>query len=133
MGLKPIKSLAVNETYTASVPDSFYSAASITESERYRWVLQELGRVEAELIKKFSTPFVRFQMVVGYRWQFDSDPHFFSDFDYNGAGGSPNLSGCDHAYRQALGSGPEPISVLQIPLDVRGAQQDFQRGRGPSH
>jgi exopolysaccharide production protein ExoY len=64
MGLEPIKSLTVNETNTASVPDSFYSAASITESERYRWVIQELGGVEAELIKKFSTPFVRFQMVV---------------------------------------------------------------------
>jgi exopolysaccharide production protein ExoY len=64
MELEPIKSSVESATDTASLPDYFYSAASVIESERYRWVMQDLDRVEAELMERFARPSIRFQLAV---------------------------------------------------------------------
>ena len=62
MDFEPAKSSAVSEADTASLPDYFYSAAAVIESERYRWVMQDLDRVEAELIERFERPSIRFHL-----------------------------------------------------------------------
>ncbi len=56
MGLEPIKtSLESDATEAAAIPDYFYSAAAVIESDRYRWIMQDLDRVEAELNAKSRT------------------------------------------------------------------------------
>jgi len=47
MALEPMKS-AESEVSATSVPDYFYSAASVIESDRYRWVMRDLDHVEAQ-------------------------------------------------------------------------------------
>jgi exopolysaccharide production protein ExoY len=64
MGLEPLKSSVESEADTASVPDYFYSAASVIESDRYRWVMNDLDRVEAELNERFQRPSVRAHLVM---------------------------------------------------------------------
>ena len=39
----------------AAIPDYFYSAAAVIESDRYRWIMQDLDRVEMELKAKSLT------------------------------------------------------------------------------
>jgi lipopolysaccharide/colanic/teichoic acid biosynthesis glycosyltransferase len=63
MELEPVKS-SVESADTASLQDYFYSSASVVESERYRWVMQDLDRVEAELVERFARPSVRFQLAI---------------------------------------------------------------------
>jgi exopolysaccharide production protein ExoY len=56
MGREQIKtSLEGDATQVAAIPDYFYSAAAVIESERYRWVMQDLDRVESELKAKSRT------------------------------------------------------------------------------
>src|SRR5581483_5330784 len=63
MGLEPMKTSAETE-FASSIPDYFYSAASVTQSERYSWLMEDLGRVEAELKQKQATLAFRFQLVI---------------------------------------------------------------------
>jgi len=63
MALEPMKS-AESEVSTTSVPDYFYSAASVIESDRYRWVMRDLDHVEAQLKERFARPAIRIQLAV---------------------------------------------------------------------
>jgi lipopolysaccharide/colanic/teichoic acid biosynthesis glycosyltransferase len=53
MATEPIKTSLDSEA-VASIPDYFYEAASVIESDRYRWVMQDLDRIEVELQEKFA-------------------------------------------------------------------------------
>jgi exopolysaccharide production protein ExoY len=64
MGLEPIKLSAEAEASAGSVPDYFYSAASVIESDRYRWVMQDLDRFEKEIKERFQRPFIRIQLAL---------------------------------------------------------------------
>jgi len=48
----------------ASVSEHFYAAASVIESDRYRWVMQDLDRVEAEVRERFERPSIRLQLAL---------------------------------------------------------------------
>jgi len=54
MATEPIKTSLDSETVAASIPDYFYEAASVIESDRYRWVMQDLDRIESELQDRFA-------------------------------------------------------------------------------
>jgi exopolysaccharide production protein ExoY len=64
MGLEPIKLSAEAEASAGSVPDYFYSAASVIESDRYRWVMQDLDRFENEIKERFQRPSIRIQLAL---------------------------------------------------------------------
>jgi exopolysaccharide production protein ExoY len=53
MGLEPIKTSPESEA--ASLPDYFYSAASVIQNDRYRWFMEDLDRIDAELRQRRAT------------------------------------------------------------------------------
>ena len=62
MGLDLLRLTLETEDSPVAVPDDVYSAASIIESARYRWCVDNIGPMEAEVIERFSRPWVRFQL-----------------------------------------------------------------------
>jgi len=65
MAPEPLKLTSLESEATASsVPDHFYSAAAVIESDRYRWVMHDLDRVEAELRERFAQPSIRVQLAI---------------------------------------------------------------------
>ena len=63
MALEPMKS-AESEVSATSVPDYFYSAASVIESDRYGWVMRDLDHVEAQIKERFARPSIRVQLAL---------------------------------------------------------------------
>ena len=55
MGLDPVKTSAESDAAAGSIPDYFYSAASVIQNDRYRWFMEDLDRVDAELREKRAT------------------------------------------------------------------------------
>jgi exopolysaccharide production protein ExoY len=64
MELEPFKSSVESEADTSSVPDYFYSAASVIESDRYSWVMNDLERVSVEVNERFCRLSIRVQLAV---------------------------------------------------------------------
>src|SRR5690349_6922681 len=65
MGLEPLKTSLDTEARTAnSVPDYFYSAASVIEGDRYRWCMEDLDPIEAEVNARFQQPWIQFQLAL---------------------------------------------------------------------
>ena len=60
MATEPLKSTAETESTFSSLPDYFYSAASIIESGRNRWFMEDLDRIEADLHKKMALQRVQY-------------------------------------------------------------------------
>ena len=54
MAIEPMKASIPGEAAPSSGSEYFYSAASVIESDRYRWFMQDLDRVEAQLKYKFE-------------------------------------------------------------------------------
>jgi exopolysaccharide production protein ExoY len=52
MATEPLKAVS---NYDGEVPEYFYSAATVIENERYRWFMQDLDRISAELDHRFET------------------------------------------------------------------------------
>jgi len=64
MALEPVNTSAESEAEVVSVSDHFYAAASVIESDRYRWVMQDLDRVEGDVQTRFSRPALRVQLAL---------------------------------------------------------------------
>ena len=54
MATEPLKTSVETDGSFTSLPDYFYSAASIIESGRHRWFMEDLDRIEAELHNKIA-------------------------------------------------------------------------------
>lgn len=55
MGFEPLKTSADSEVATSALPDYLYSAVSVIESDRYRWFMEDLDRIDTELKQKRDT------------------------------------------------------------------------------
>jgi lipopolysaccharide/colanic/teichoic acid biosynthesis glycosyltransferase len=64
MGLEPLKTSLETEAGPASLPDHFYSAAAVIEGDRYRWCMEDLDPIEAEVNARFERLSIRVQLVV---------------------------------------------------------------------
>jgi lipopolysaccharide/colanic/teichoic acid biosynthesis glycosyltransferase len=65
MAIEPMKTSTPAEAAPNSGAEYFYSAASVIESDRYRWFMQDLDRVEAQLKYKFENNLsIRVQLAI---------------------------------------------------------------------
>lgn len=64
MAFEPMKAQVERESEVASVSEHFYAAATVIESDRYRWVMQDLDRVEAEVRARFERTSIRLQLAL---------------------------------------------------------------------
>jgi len=64
MTLEPMKASLESEPEVASVSEHFSAAASVIESDRYRWVMRDLDRVEAEVRTRFAQPSIQLQLAL---------------------------------------------------------------------
>lgn len=64
MGLDLLRLTVEPEARPVAVPDDVHSAAAIIESARYRWCVDNIGPIEAEVLERFSRPWVRFQLAL---------------------------------------------------------------------
>src|SRR5438270_10032343 len=55
MAFEPMKTSAAENEAVSSIPDYFYSAASVIENDRYRWFMEDMDRIEAELKARHAT------------------------------------------------------------------------------
>ena len=63
MGLEPIKTSGDSEA-AASIPEYFYSAATVIQNEHYRWFVEDLDRIAAELKQKHASLGFRVHLMV---------------------------------------------------------------------
>jgi len=65
MAIEPMKSSPPGDVATATGAEYFYTTAAVIESDRYRWFMQDLDRVDAQLRHKFENDaWVRMQLAI---------------------------------------------------------------------